>query len=174
MANRKSPRVNRALLAVGIISSVCAVAASYLYFASPDATLSSSARPQRRRTILVSAASRHDFLTHIPESAKQDDEVYFVHLESNPDGSAELDGRCAYLLRHEKVEGLTHIARHMAPDVLIVLPSMAGSANIADIKDWVGKVIVVHDTPLTKTEATNDTDRVKHITLPTPYAEFFK
>ncbi|CCG83872.1 protein of unknown function [Taphrina deformans PYCC 5710] len=136
-------RTNRALVAVGLVSSICAAVATYLYFSINTASIS---------------ASPH----FLPATAIDYNEIYIaLYVAGNKESTDEdsLQERCSYLLKHETVPGLTHIARHVSPDLVILLPSMSATVKVGEIKDWVGKVASLDNS---SAEATGNVNHFSH------------
>lgn len=172
-SSRSRSRYGNLLFAVGLLSSAVALTASYLYFTTPsDQAHSSSHRP--RRKIIVSSNSAEELLRIIPKDAIETDEIYVTLLHAaspslrsssqsnghdtqrdNDDADddddddderlTDLEDRCAYLLHHQRGQGLTHIVRHVSPTLVLIAPSMSHETKVEEIKDWVGTVVVVGD-----------------------------
>lgn len=176
--SRIRARTNWTLLAIGVVSSACALVASYLYLVSPSTELSSA---RRRRKVMVASSSATELLDFIPRHARDQDDLYCTLLSSptsdtdtdTDTDAVNLDDRCHYILRHEKLEGLTHIARHMSPDVLVILPSLAPSVDVTDIKDWVGSTVVVTTADIHHESGSADRN-VKYVDSARQYTEVMK
>lgn len=119
---------------------------------------------------MVSSRSSRQILDFLDSEATASDDVYITLLTTRDehDEDAELlNDYCSHLLRHEKSEGLTHISRHISPDLVILLPSISDEIELDKMKDWVGKIAVLSDSESSSLEATN----IRHYGQYTTYQE---
>lgn len=134
-------RSHKLLFAVGAISSIAAITASYLYYTSSLGEVPT----KQRRKVIVSSSSVDELLDLLPLDSI--DEIYVTLLHTSEDSDfddkvKQLELRCAYLLHHQKGQGLTHIVRHVAPSLVVIAPSMVRETKLEEIKDWVDGVAV--------------------------------
>lgn len=153
-SKRRSPLATAAILASAATAVFGLSWFIYTQLSSTDVDKVSQKARKRRRVLLVAEDPEEVLRVLSAESAQHDELTVLLYCQRLGPGQTEeqprevpddimrqLQRRAAHVLRYETSTGVIHISRHLSPDLIVMLPS-SEMQHAADIKDWVGQIVL--------------------------------